>query len=74
MHLGHMMPFIFNKWLQEAFNVPLVIQITDDEKFFHKGLHPLEVIKLIYAKNLSNIRNGAMNAAEISSLVALTII
>lgn len=36
LHLGHMMPFIFTQWLQEAFNVPLVIQITDDEKFFHK--------------------------------------
>lgn len=31
------MPFIFNKYLQEAFNVPLVIQITDDEKYFWKG-------------------------------------
>ena len=32
-----MLPFIFNKYLQEAFNVPLVIQITDDEKYFWKG-------------------------------------
>ena len=30
LHLGHMLPFIFNKYLQEAFNVPLVIQISDD--------------------------------------------
>jgi len=37
MHLGHLLPFIFTKYLQDAFNVPLVIQITDDEKFFHKG-------------------------------------
>lgn len=37
LHLGHMLPFIFNKYLQEAFNVPLVIQITDDEKYFWKG-------------------------------------
>ncbi|ETO10085.1 tryptophanyl-tRNA synthetase, partial [Reticulomyxa filosa] len=36
MHLGHTVPFIINKHLQEAFNVPLVIQITDDEKFFLK--------------------------------------
>jgi tryptophanyl-tRNA synthetase len=33
--MGHMLPFIFTQWLQEVFNVPLVIQITDDEKFFH---------------------------------------
>jgi tryptophanyl-tRNA synthetase len=31
-----MIPFIFNKYLQEAFKVPFVIQITDDEKFFYK--------------------------------------
>ena len=32
LHMGHMVPFLFTKWLQDAFNVPLVIQITDDEK------------------------------------------
>jgi tryptophanyl-tRNA synthetase len=37
MHLGHLLPFIFTRYLQEAFGVPLVIQITDDEKYFHKG-------------------------------------
>lgn len=42
MHLGHMLPFIFTKWLQDTFNVPLVIQITDDEKFFFKGEYSLE--------------------------------
>jgi tryptophanyl-tRNA synthetase len=28
MHLGHMIPFIFCKWLQDVFDVPLVIQLT----------------------------------------------
>ncbi|KDQ33943.1 hypothetical protein PLEOSDRAFT_1099891 [Pleurotus ostreatus PC15] len=36
MHLGHMIPFVFTKWLQETFNVPLVVQLTDDEKFLFK--------------------------------------
>lgn len=35
LHLGHLLPFIFTQWLQEVFNVPLVVQITDDEKYFH---------------------------------------
>mmetsp|Transcript_9083 Transcript_9083/g.25995 ORF Transcript_9083/g.25995 Transcript_9083/m.25995 type:complete len:137 (+) Transcript_9083:11-421(+) len=26
MHLGHLIPFLFTKWLQDAFDVPLVIQ------------------------------------------------
>ena len=43
MHLGHLLPFIFTKYLQDAFDVPLVIQITDDEKYFHKGNAELEV-------------------------------
>lgn len=38
MHLGHLIPFIFTKWLQETFDVPLVIQLTDDEKFLWKDL------------------------------------
>mmetsp|Transcript_928 Transcript_928/g.2924 ORF Transcript_928/g.2924 Transcript_928/m.2924 type:complete len:415 (+) Transcript_928:323-1567(+) len=33
LHLGHLIPFMFTKYLQEAFDVPCVIQLTDDEKF-----------------------------------------
>ncbi|VDD87462.1 unnamed protein product [Enterobius vermicularis] len=38
LHLGHLIPFLFTKFLQDAFDVPLIIQITDDEKFLWKGL------------------------------------
>merc|ERR1712018_151932 len=38
MHMGHLIPFIFTKWLQETFDVPLVIQLTDDEKFLWKDM------------------------------------
>lgn len=39
MHLGHMIPFVFTSWLQRVFQCPLVIQLTDDEKFlFKQGL------------------------------------
>jgi len=37
MHLGHLIPFMMTKWLQDAFDVPLVIQMTEDEKFLWKG-------------------------------------
>ena len=36
MHIGHMVPFIFCKWLQDVFGATLVIQLTDDEKFLFK--------------------------------------
>jgi len=39
MHLGHLVPFLFTQWLQEAFDCPLVIQMTDDEKFIFKGTY-----------------------------------
>nr|XP_006632305.1 PREDICTED: tryptophan--tRNA ligase, cytoplasmic [Lepisosteus oculatus] len=38
MHVGHLIPFIFTKWLQDVFDVPLVIQMTDDEKYLWKDL------------------------------------
>ncbi|XP_073974691.1 tryptophanyl-tRNA synthetase [Rhodnius prolixus] len=38
MHVGHLVPFIFTKWIQDLFDVPLVIQLTDDEKFLWKDL------------------------------------
>lgn len=37
MHLGHMVPFEFTKYLQEAFGCILVVQMSDDEKFYFKG-------------------------------------
>ncbi|PNW75322.1 hypothetical protein CHLRE_12g522350v5 [Chlamydomonas reinhardtii] len=38
LHLGHLVPFMFTKYLQDAFGVPLVIQLTDDEKSLWRGL------------------------------------
>lgn len=37
MHLGHLLPFTFTKWLQEIFDVHLLIQLTDDEKYIVGG-------------------------------------
>lgn len=36
MHIGHLVPLMFTKWLQEKFDVNLYIEITDDEKFLFK--------------------------------------
>uniref|UniRef100_A0A1A9WZ16 Tryptophan--tRNA ligase, cytoplasmic n=1 Tax=Glossina brevipalpis TaxID=37001 RepID=A0A1A9WZ16_9MUSC len=46
LHLGHLIPFIMTKWLQETFDVPLVIQLTDDEKTLWKDLKVEEAIQL----------------------------
>lgn len=54
LHLGHMIPFLFTKWLQDTFDVPLVIQLTDDEKFLWKGLDIDEAEKLA-VENMKDI-------------------
>ena len=38
LHLGHLIPFLFTKYLQDVFKCVLVIQMTDDEKFLWKDL------------------------------------
>ena len=43
MHLGHLVPFMMTQYLQEVFDVHVVIQLTDDEKFFFKDLTLEEV-------------------------------
>src|SRR3989344_9030475 len=35
-HLGHLQPWIFTKWLQDKFNVELWFQFPDEEKFLFK--------------------------------------
>lgn len=46
LHLGHLVPFQFTQWLQRVFNVPLVIQLTEDEKFYWKTLTLEQAYKL----------------------------
>ena len=56
LHLGHLVPFMFTKYLQDVFNVPLVIQLTDDEKFFwKKNSDTLEDIHALAYENVKDI-------------------
>jgi tryptophanyl-tRNA synthetase len=48
MHLGHLIPFLFTKYLQDVFDVPLVVQMTDDEKFLWRELGLEEAHRLAY--------------------------
>jgi len=54
LHLGHLIPFIFTKYLQEVFDVPLIIQLTDDEKFIWKDI-TLEQSKTYSLNNIKDI-------------------
>jgi tryptophanyl-tRNA synthetase len=59
MHIGHLIPFLFTKWLQDTFGVNLYIEISDDEKFLVKqGLSWEEVKKWSYENILDIIAVG----------------
>lgn len=55
MHLGHMVPFVFTKWLQDVFDVPLVIELTDDEKFLFKPKLTIDDVKSFSKANAKDI-------------------
>lgn len=58
-HIGHLIPWIFTKWLQDKFDVELWFQMTDDEKFlFNNKLTLDQVNKLSYENALDVIALG----------------
>ena len=48
LHLGHLIPFMFTRWLQDAFKCPLVVQLTDDEKCLWRDLDTDEARRLAF--------------------------
>jgi tryptophanyl-tRNA synthetase len=54
-HLGHLVPWIFTKWLQDKFDAKLYFQITDDEKFLFKDELDLEKVKSFAYENVLDI-------------------
>lgn len=58
-HLGHILPWIVTKWLQDQFNVKFYFQLTDDEKFmFDDGLTEEDTKKFAYENMLDVIALG----------------
>ncbi|NCN39361.1 MAG: tryptophan--tRNA ligase, partial [Candidatus Aenigmarchaeota archaeon] len=57
-HLGHLVPWIFTKWLQDKFDTELWFQMTDDEKFLIKDKPLEEVNKTAYENALDVIAVG----------------
>jgi len=58
-HIGHIVPWILTKWLQDKFDADLWFQLTDDEKFvFNRNLELEETNKLAYENALDIIALG----------------
>jgi tryptophanyl-tRNA synthetase len=57
-HIGHLLPYMFTKWLQDKFGAELYFQITEDEKSIVKNLTLEETTKLAYDNILDIIAMG----------------
>jgi len=58
-HLGHLMPWLFTKYLQDKFGIELYFQMTDDEKFmFNQNLTMEDTRKYAYENALDIIALG----------------
>jgi tryptophanyl-tRNA synthetase len=58
-HIGHLAPWIFTKYLQDKFDAKLYFQITDDERFlYHNNFTMAEPQKWAYENALDLIALG----------------
>jgi tryptophanyl-tRNA synthetase len=55
MHTGHLIPFLFTKFLQDLFDCNLYVQIPDDEKFLFKKDLTMEKINSMVDSDLAQI-------------------
>jgi tryptophanyl-tRNA synthetase len=54
-HMGHLVPWIFTKWLQDKFDVELWFQFPDEEKFLFKEELTLEDTKRFTTDNMLDV-------------------
>jgi len=54
-HLGHLIPWLFTKWLQDKFNVELYFQFPDEEKFLFKDNLTMEEIQKSLHENMLDV-------------------
>jgi tryptophanyl-tRNA synthetase len=55
MHIGHLIPFLFTKWLQDVFRSNVYIEITDDEKFLSNDEYTLDQTRKFAYENILDI-------------------
>lgn len=54
-HMGHLMPWMFTKYLQDKFGSKLLFQLTDDEKFLYNQERTREEIRHYTYENILDI-------------------
>jgi tryptophanyl-tRNA synthetase len=68
MHLGHILPFMFTKWLQDKFNAELIIQITDDEKYLFREIEDRDLKEFTH-NNIIDILSLGFNPDKTHILI-----
>ena len=54
-HIGHLVPWIFTKHLQDKFGAKLYFQMTDDEKFLHHDDYTIDEVEKWTYENILDI-------------------
>ena len=54
-HIGHLVPWMFTKWLQDVFGVELWFQFPDEEKFLFKKELTFETVEKYLAENMLDV-------------------
>jgi tryptophanyl-tRNA synthetase len=68
-HMGHLMPWIFTKYLQDKFDSKLLFQLTDDEKFLYSQDRTMKEIERYTYENILDIIAIGFNPKKTKILV-----
>ncbi len=68
-HIGHLVPWIFTKWLQDSFDAELWFQFPDEEKFLFKENLTLEDTKKWTYENMLDVIALGFNPKKTHFLV-----
>ncbi|MGQ9782047.1 MAG: tryptophan--tRNA ligase [Nitrososphaeria archaeon] len=68
-HIGHLLPWYFTKYLQDKFKAQLLFQVTDDEKYLYRDELSLEGVKEMTNDNLLDIIAVGFNAKRTQILI-----
>jgi tryptophanyl-tRNA synthetase len=63
-HLGHILPWIFTKWLQDKMGLELFFQMTDDEKFWHSEGGSFEEYNRLAYENILDLAALGLDPAK----------
>jgi len=68
-HLGHLMPWIFTKWLQDKFNADLWFQFPDEEKFLFRQDLKFEDVQKSLKDNMLDVIAVGFNPKKTHFLI-----